>query len=83
MKSGLINIDPCNGLSESPNLVFNTEIGGGITCLSLASTSSKILQCQLASDVIRKISCGLDFLTQLCAEKDPFLKVILSQAKYK
>ena len=26
---------------------------------------------------------GLDFLTQLCAEKDPFLNVILPQAKYK
>ena len=26
---------------------------------------------------------GLDFLTQLCAEKDPFLNVIFPQAKYK
>ena len=30
-----------------------------------------------------KSHVGVDFLTQLCAEKDPFLNVILPQAKYK
>ena len=48
------------------------------------STSSKVLyKVNLQAMWSEKSHVGLDFLTQLCAEKDPFLNVILPQAKYK
>ena len=48
------------------------------------STSSKVLyNVNLQAMWSEKSHVGLDFLTQLCAEKDPFLNVILPQAKYK
>ena len=47
------------------------------------STSSKVLyNVNLQAMWSEKSHVGLDFLTQLCAEKDPFLNVILPQAKY-
>ena len=48
------------------------------------STSSKVLyKVNLQAMWSEKSHVGLDFLTQLCAEKDPFLNVILPQQKYK
>ena len=48
------------------------------------STSSKVLyNVNLQAMWSEKSHVGLDFLTQLCAEKDPFLNVILPLGMYR